>query len=214
MLVRSLAYMAVSSVEPPSRWMSEDEILAMGFKFVGVGVLIDRGANFIGAERISIGAHSRIDIGTLISASTGDVIVGRHVHISAGVKIISTCGITLEDFVSVSFDSLLFTATDDFKDGFLTNPTVPGQFRKVLHASIYLEKHALVGAGSIVFPGVRMGYGAAVAARTILRHSVKRGSLSGSVSGATRKLGERNADRLWTLENDLTCSCFDDTLEP
>jgi len=66
----------------------------------------------------------------------------------------------------------LYTVSDDFVEGHLTNPTVPEEYRRVRRGPVRLGRHALVGSGSVVLPGVTMEYGAAAGALTLVKKSV------------------------------------------
>ena len=54
----------------------------------------------------------------------------------------------------------------------MTNPTIPDEFRNVTTAPVVLRKHALVGCGSVIMPGVTLGVGASVGALSFVNHSI------------------------------------------
>ena len=66
----------------------------------------------------------------------------------------------------------MYTASDDYTEGFLTNPTVPDEFRQVTTGPVVVGRHAIVGAGSVILSGVTLGFGASVGALTLVRKSV------------------------------------------
>jgi galactoside O-acetyltransferase len=65
----------------------------------------------------------------------------------------------------------LFTGSDDFSMGFLTNPTIPAKFRHVKSGDVVLRKHALVGCGAVVMP-VTLGVAASVGALSFVNKNV------------------------------------------
>ena len=49
--------------------------------------------------------------------------------------------------------------TDDYLTDCLTNPMVPMEYRNVIGAKVVIEKHVIVGASSIILPGVTLKEG-------------------------------------------------------
>jgi galactoside O-acetyltransferase len=98
--------------------------------------------------------------------------IGNHVHIAAGVMIFGSEGCEIGDFAGLSSRVAIYSASDDYVSGHLTNPTVPDRFRNVSKGKVVLEPHALVGAGSVLLPGVTLHRGAAVGALSLVNRSV------------------------------------------
>lgn len=63
----------------------------------------------------------------------------------------------MADFSGLAFGVTIFAQSDDYGGNALTNPTVPMEFRKILRARIEIGCHAIVGAGSVIVPGVIFG---------------------------------------------------------
>ena len=80
------------------------------------------------------------------------------------MMIFGRAGMTMHDFSAISPRACILTTSDDFADGYLANPTIPDAYRKVTAAPVVMHKHALVGCGSVVLPGVVIGEGAAIGA--------------------------------------------------
>jgi acetyltransferase-like isoleucine patch superfamily enzyme len=149
------------------------ELRDLGIRVLGTDVRVDRSVRFFGAENISLGNRVRIDCFGLLSAGPAGIAIGNNVHIAAGCYLFGAdAAITLDDFTCLSSVVTLHASTDDFVQGFLTNPTVHFAFRNVTSAPIHLERHALIGSHSVVLPGVTLGYGAAVGACSLVRKSV------------------------------------------
>ncbi len=66
-------------------------------------------------------------------------------------------GIKMDDFSGLAFGVTIFAQSDDYCGEALTNPTVPMKYRKIQRARVELSRHVIVGANSLVFPGVVMG---------------------------------------------------------
>lgn len=156
-----------------SRFLTGDELDALGLASCGDDVAIDRAAVLIHPHKISIGSHVRIDAFSILSAGPDGITCGDHVHLAAGTMVFGGGGgVVFEDFSCLSGRVAVYTLTDDFVEGYLTNPTVPAEFRKVRCGPVTLRRHALVGAGSVILPGVELGFGSAAGALTLVRTDV------------------------------------------
>ena len=161
-------------------------------------VVIDAWARIIRPELVSLGNHVRIDAGVLISGGH-PVVIGDHVHLAAGAKIFASGGtIELESFANLSVDVKVFSASDDYTSGSLTNPTVPDQYKNVTRAPVTIRRHAIIGAGSVVLPGVTLGIGSAVGALSLVREDVADGTVVAGVPATP--IGRRDVERLVELE--------------
>jgi galactoside O-acetyltransferase len=153
-------------------FLSGEETERLGFSRVGEDVLIDSSARFYGSAHITIGSHVRIDAFCVITAGPGHVEIGNHVHIANGCSIMGTEGVQVEDFCGLSARATIFSTNDDYSGGALTNPTVPYEFRNVKAGRVTLRKHAILGCGSVVMPGVEIGVGASVGSLSYVNKSV------------------------------------------
>jgi dTDP-4-amino-4,6-dideoxy-D-glucose acyltransferase len=174
---------------------TEKELSDMGIRF-GDNVRIHRTVLFFG-ENVQIGSNVRIDCYSVIT-SDKSVILGSNIHIGAGGHIFGTAGVTLHDFCNLSSRCSIFTASDDYTQGYMTNPTVPEEFKRTTAAPVVLEKHVIIGCGSIIMPGVTLEMGAAVGALSFVNKDVQAFHI---VAGTPiRTLGQRNKDRLMEME--------------
>ena len=178
--------------------MSEEE-LAATFGRVGTNVLVDRSVRLVNPKNITIGSNTRIDLDAVLIAGTNPINIGSYIHISYACHFSSAGGpILLEDFTSAASRVSIYTATDDFREGFLINPQVPFELRKVRGGPVIFRKHAVVGCGSVLLPEVELGFGAAVGALSLVNRSVERGI---RVAGIPAKpIGTRDCNRLMQLE--------------
>ena len=175
-----------------SSFYTDEELKNLPFKAIGKDVLISRYARIYSMRNIEIGSNVRIDDFCLLS---GKIKIGNHVHISA---FSSLCGgdkgIVLEDFVNISEKVAIFAKTDDFSGATLTNPTIPEKYKNVLSAPVILKKHAIVGVGGSILPGVIMGEGSVLGAKSFLKKSTEPWSI---YAGApARKIKDRKKDLL------------------
>ncbi len=177
---------------------SETELTQMGLKF-GKEVKIHKTVQIIGGTNISIGNNVRIDAFSILSANK-PVVFGNFIHIAAGVYIFGSEGATFEDYSGISTQCSVFTGTEDYKNGFFSNPTVPNEFRKVRRGPVTLGKFCVVGSGSVILPNVRLGVGCSVGALTLISRDVEDFAI---MSGnPAKKIGERNKEQLLFLEEE------------
>jgi galactoside O-acetyltransferase len=168
------------------------------FANIGANVRIDPDARIFSAEHVSLGSNVRIDSGVILSGSH-PITIGDYVHLAAGAKIFASGGeVLISDFSAVSADVKLYTASDDYIGGSLTNPTVPDEFKDLHTGAVRLMPHAIVGAGSVILPGVTMGFGSAAGALSLIRSDVPEGVVVAGIPA--RRIAERNLDRLRSLE--------------
>jgi len=181
---------------------SSAELEVLGLKHCGYNVKISRKTSFYGAEFISIGDNSRIDDFCLLSASSnGEIIISKHVHISAGVYLYGGAGILIGDFVGVSAGCKLFSESEDYSGENLTNPTIPAKFKNIDSKKISLEKHSLIGAGSILLPGATLLEGTAVGAMSLVASQIGPWGIYAGVPAKRVKIRSKN---LLALEKKLT----------
>ncbi|HLK18283.1 MAG TPA: acyltransferase [Bryobacteraceae bacterium] len=179
---------------------SEGELRQM-LGSVGDNVAVNRSVVFYSPKNIHIGSNSRIDCFSILSASAGGIVIGDHVHISAYVGLFGASGrITVESFCALSSRVTAFTASDDYVDGFMSNPTVPAEFRKEETGDVMFKKHALIGCGSVIMPGVTIEVGASVGALSFVNRDVPEFAVAAGIP--CRVVGQRHR-RLLELEEKL-----------
>lgn len=148
--------------------LSRAAIDALGFAAVGENVSISDRASFYNLSRISIGNNVRIDDFCVLSAGSGGIQVGNYVHIAVYTSLIGAGKITLSDFCNLSSRVSIYSSNDDYSGATMTNPTVPNQYTGVTHADVFLDKHVIVGSGSVVLPGITLEQGVAVGALALV----------------------------------------------
>lgn len=178
------------------------------FKSVGNNVLISDKAIFYSPEHISIGDNSRIDDWVILSAGEAGIQIGRYVHVACGVTIIGKGKVTLSDYSAISGKSSVYSSSDPYDGSLMTNPTIPEPFRQTYHKDVFLGKHVVVGANSVILPGTYLADGCAAGAMTLLQGEWP--PLTLLVGIPCRKVKDRK-DNIFELEkllnekeNDLT----------
>lgn len=147
-------------------FLAHTQLQAMGFKYLGKDVRISDKAAIYNADQIEIGDYSRIDDFCVLS---GRIRIGRNVHIAVFCNLAGgTEGITMDDFAGLAYRCDIFSQSDDYTGGTLTNPTVPGVFKQETRQAVYVGRHCIIGAGSMVFPGVHVAEGCSVGAMSMV----------------------------------------------
>lgn len=153
-------------------FLSEDKIKEIGFKYVGKNVKISDKAVFYSPEKISIGDYSRIDDFCILSAGAGGIEIGKNVHISCYCSLTGAGKITFEDYSGASIRVTILSSTDDFTGNYATNATMDIELRNVFTAQVTIKEGAIIGCGSIIFPGVTIGESSSVGALSIVKKTI------------------------------------------
>jgi galactoside O-acetyltransferase len=179
---------------------TEKELKSLGIE-VGKSLAVHNSVVFFNPQNLHIGDHTRIDCFSIISCGCDGIWIGDHCHIAAGCYLFGSGGqIRLEDFVGLSARVTIYTANDDYTEGWLTGPTVPDEYRKVRTGPVTLKKHAIVGAHSILLPQVTLGLGSSIGALTLVGNNVQAYNIV--VGNPNRMVGKRG-HRLLKLEKTL-----------
>lgn len=150
-------------------YLSCDQLTAMGFKKIGTNVKISDKASIYNADQIEIGNNTRIDDFCVLS---GKITLGDYIHITAFSLLAGgTEGIVIGDFVAVSYGSKIFSQSDDYSGEYMISPLVPSQYTNVHKAQVVIERHALIGARSVIFPGVRIAEGCSIGAMSLVNRN-------------------------------------------
>ena len=190
-------------------YLSENQLLALGFAALGQNVKISDKAAIHGAEQMRIGDHSRIDDFCVIS---GRVDIGRNVHIAPFCLVAGGVpGITLEDFAGLAYRVCVFAQSDDYSGATMTNPTVPARYKAEMRAAVRIGRHCIVGAAALIAPGVVLAEGTAVGAAALVLRSTEPWTIWAGIPA--RKLKARGRDLLALesnyLESDYLSSAAD-----
>lgn len=173
-------------------YLSEKMLRAMGFAEIGRNVMISDKAAIYGADQMRLGDNSRIDDFCVVS---GKVDIGKNVHfapfclVAGGVP-----GITFGDFSGLAYGVKIFAQSDDYSGRTMTNPTVPKAWKEEHFAKVQVGRHVIVGAGSVICPGVSLGDGTAIGALSLVLQSTDAWCIY--VGNPARKLRARQTELL------------------
>lgn len=171
---------------------SDEEIQKIGFKHVGKNVKISRYALFFGEENISIGDNSRIDDFCRLS---GNITLGDYVHIAAYAAIFAgDAGVTMEDYSTISSRVLVYAQSDEYLGKGMTNPTIPDEYKQVISKRVTIGKHVVIGAASVVLPGVTIAEGTSCGSMSLVNKDTEPWYLYYGIP--IKKQRERNRETL------------------
>ena len=103
-------------------------------------------------------------------------------------------GIIFEDFTTIAYGVQVFTQSDDYSGKTMCNSTVPKKYKEEIFKEVVLKRHSIVGAGSIIMPGVVLEEGTSVGAMSLVLKSTKPWGIY--VGNPVKRLKDRKKDSL------------------
>jgi galactoside O-acetyltransferase len=157
-------------------------------------VIIFDTAKIIGEENIEFGDYIIIDDFVFIYAKK-KIKLGNYIHIAVGSSISGSEMVIMEDFSTLSGGVRVYTSTDDFKFFGFGNSTISEKFRNVTHAPVIIKRFAIIGANSVILPGVTIGEGVSIGAGSVITKDLE----PWGIYIGNKKVGER--DKYGILKN-------------
>ena len=145
----------------------------------------------IGLENIEFGENIIIDDFAFIYAK-GRIKFGSFVHTGIYASITGGDKLTVGDFSAISQGVRILTATDDFKDWGFGNSTIDNQFRNVKSSPISIGKFCIIGANSVILPGVNIPEGAMIGANSVVTKDLE----PWGIYVGNKKVGTRNKEEV------------------
>ena len=174
-------------------YYTEEQLKKLGFKSIGKNVKISDKAAIYNHEQIEIGENSRIDDFCVVS---GKIKIGRNVHITptclvaGGIK-----GIVFEDFTTLAYGVKVFTQSDDYSGETMMNSTLPKEYKNEFMKEVIIKKQSIIGAGSIIMPGVILEEGTTIGAMSLVLKSTQPWGIYFGVP--VKRLKDRKKDLLY-----------------
>jgi galactoside O-acetyltransferase len=144
-----------------------DQFHQLNLASLGQDVTIWERAKIVNSQVVSIGDSVIIDDFVFIMGGSKTAI-GSFVHIGSFTSITGGGELILEDFSGLSSGVRIYTGNEDYLGGCLTNPTVPYPYRVATRSFVHIKKHAIIGANTVILPGVVIGEGAAIGANSLV----------------------------------------------
>lgn len=173
-------------------YYNQEQLNKLGFKHIGKNVKISDKASIYNCNEIEIDDNSRIDDFCVVS---GKIKIGRNVHITPTCLVAGgEKGIIFEDFTTIAYGVQVFTQSDDYSGKTMTNSTVPKEYKNEFMKEIILKKYSIVGAGTIIMPGVILAEGTSVGAMSLILKSTEPWGIY--VGNPAKRIKDRKKDLL------------------
>jgi len=179
------------------RYLEVEELRSLGFLKVGQNAKVHSSAHIYGVENVQLGDNCRIDDFALIVAS-GELIIGNHVSIHSHCFIGSKYGISLGNFTTLAPGVKIFSSSDDYSGKFMTGPTISDVFTGGEKGCVTIGQHVIIGAGSIILPGVTISDGVSVGSLSLVKKDLTKWTIFGGIPA--RKIKKRNQNLLKLAE--------------
>ena len=158
---------------------SVEGLRELELKAVGDNVLLSKKASIYGAWNISIGSHVRIDDFCILS---GHIEIGNYIHIAAYSAIYGgEDGVFIDDFANLSSRITVYSVSDDYSGETMTNPMISDTYKNVTSAPVRIGKHVIIGATSVVLPGVVLKDGSAFGAFSFIDRDSQEWTLNAGI---------------------------------
>lgn len=172
----------------------------------GEDVQIYPRAHIVSPETVSIGDSVIIDDFVFLVGGV-ETRIGSFVHLASFSSYLGGGRLEVGDFAGVSSGTRVYTGTDDFHGGSLTGPTIPAEFRKPVRSFVRIGKFAVVGANSVVLPGVTIGEGCTIGALSLVNRDCEPWTIY--AGSPARPVKARRRDEIARLEKELRARCYD-----
>lgn len=159
-------------------WMSDDQLQGLQLAGLGTNVQIGHSVKIIGAENITIGSNVVICDFTLIVAAQGFLDLHDHVYIGSHCYLGCAGGITIKNFAGCATGCRLISQSEYYSGQYLPAAATlesaidVSQYAPQDCRPIVFEKYTMLGANSVVLPGVVLKEGAAVGAMSLVTKSL------------------------------------------
>ncbi len=180
--------------------LSREELIGMGFAYIGKDVRVYEKTVFVNRENIHLGDGCEVDDFVFVVGSNL-IKIGNRVHIASFVSLIGGGEITIDDCCGISVGGRLISGTDDFLGSGLVGPCVPPEFRSVQRSFVHLEKHVLLGTNTIVHPGVTIHEGAVTGSGTVVTKDLEAWGVY--IGAPAKRVKDRPRDKILRYEKEM-----------
>src|SRR5574343_12248 len=174
----------------------------MNLKHIGHNAVIHSLARICFPENISIGAESMIDDFCFLYAAGKGIEIGDFCHVVVGSHHQSGGLLKMGDFSALGPKCVVLAATDDYKgEGFIGLKVFGDKYRKTHFADVQIGRHAHIGAGSIILPGVTIGEGCSVGAGSVVTCDLPEWTIC--YGSPCKPAGEKPSQKQLVMERDF-----------
>ena len=140
----------------------------MIFKHLGKNAKIFDTAKVINSENISIGDESLIADFSFLYAVGKGIEIGNFCHVTEHGIIQAGGLVKMGDFSAIGPRTTILAATDDYEGNGLIGLKVLDKYRNTTFKDVYIGRHAHIGMGCIIMPGVSIGEGCSIGAGSLV----------------------------------------------
>jgi galactoside O-acetyltransferase len=184
-----------------------NQAYSLGFLNVGQDVVVWPEAKIVSPEVISLGDSVIIDDFVLLMGGAKTTI-GSFVHLASFVSVVGGGEFSMEDFAGISSGGRVYTGNDDYLGEYLTGPTVPFPYRVPSRSFVHIKKHAIIGANTVILPGVVIGEGAAIGAGSVVTKECEPWTIY--VGSPAKAVRPRPKEKMLELEAQLRREIYDE----
>lgn len=171
-------------------FFTDEELRDINFRYLGSNVKIKKNVGMFFCENISIHDNVRIDDFSIIVGTGKGLVIESNVHFSAKAYLVCYGGIEIRSYCTFGPNVSIFSASDDYTEGFLSNGTVDDKYKKLDVNKVKIGNGSIIGANSSLLPGSSMGMGASLGAHSLLKCNVLDYEIYAGVPA--KKIGKKN----------------------
>lgn len=183
-------------------YLTEKQLKNMRFNSLGKNVLISDKASIYNSKNISIGSNVRIDDFCILSAGDGGIVIGNYVHIACYTSLIGQASIFIGNYCGISARTSVYSSSDDYSGEYLFGPTVREELKKITNEPVKILDYTIIGAGSMIMPGVEIGIGVATGSYTFVNKSLEQWSVY--IGIPAKKIKDRKQDLLNLKQDNIS----------
>lgn len=173
-----------------------EELNELGIKEFGENVHISRNAMIYHPEKLMLGSDVRIDDFSVIS---GNVKLNSFVHLSQFCGLYGDeAGIEIEEYTAVAAKCSIYAVSDDYVGGSIPTPMVPMKYKTMIQKSVHIGKYCILGANTVILPGVTVGEGTTVGAMSLCNRNLEEWSVYAGIPA--KRLKDRDKKILDLVE--------------
>ena len=125
-------------------------------------------AKIVYEENVQWGEHIVIDDFVFIVAKA-ETVLGDHVHIASFSSVTGGGVCHIGSYTAISSGVRIFTGTEDLRGDSLFGAEIPDEYRRPVRSFVVIGKHCLIGANSVILPGVTIPEGVVIGALSLVR---------------------------------------------
>ena len=163
-------------------------------------------AKLVNPENVILGHHVIIDDFVFIVAKK-QIRIGNYVHIASFSSITGGEEFSIGDYSTLSSGARIFTGTEYVYGESLLGASIPALYRKVVRLPVEIGKHCMVGANSVILPGVVLPDGVVIGAMSLVLQDTLLKPWSIYAGCPVRRLRMRPKAMILALAEQLEANC-------